>query len=281
MRKKAIGLEIFLSLFAFVLLLITYGNSMRPSDYYANINVAVINGDVGGNTAIGAVFQQVQSVFQPPYGFTVSYLDPAAFSLSQAQNLVDSGRFWAVWYVNPGASAALAAALAAGSATPNAPAITFIYDSGRGVSFLMGLLKVRVGCVWIHLHHSSHHDPYPNRAMQLWGSRFVATYNTVVSTALLQASAQMKAPFSTWTPSALMSPVTSVNNDLHVLKTYSGVDGAISGSGIALYLGMIVQVIIINAAHESLRDLGVRYDHRILAKVTCLVCGALGVWCEV
>ena len=147
LRKKAIGLEIILSLFAFVLLLITYGNSMRPSDYYANVNVAVINGDVGSNTAIGAVFQQVQSVFQPPYGFTVSYLDPAAFSLSQAQNLVDSGAYWAVWYINPGASAALAAALAAGSKTPNTPAITFIYDNGRGVSFLMGLLKVRVGCM--------------------------------------------------------------------------------------------------------------------------------------
>ena len=110
---------------------------------------------------------------------------------------------------------------------------------------------------------------------QLWGSKFVATYNTVVSSALLQAYAQQKTSFAAFTPGAIMSPVASVNSDLHILSTYSGVDGAISGSGIALYLGMIVQIMIINAAHDPLRDLGVRYDQRILAKALHFVVGAL------
>ena len=43
---------------------------------------------------------------------------------------------------------------------------------------------------------------------------------------------------------------------------------------------MIVQIIILNAAHDPLRELGVRYDHRILAKIFHLFCGAfvLSFW---
>jgi hypothetical protein len=231
---------------------ITYGNGKQPIDYVANINVAVINGDVGSNAMIGGLFPTLQTAFKAPYGFTVSYLDPAAFTFSQAEDLVDSGAYWAVWYIQPTASATLAAALPVGSTTPNAPSIRFIYDAARGPGYVTGLLKK-------------------------WSAAFAATYNTLVSTALLKSAAQSGAKFSAYTPSALMTPVTSLDDNLHVLKTYSGVDGAVSGSGIAQYLGMIVQIIIINAAHDPLRVLGVRYDHRILAKAFHFAMGAIFV----
>ena len=43
---------------------------------------------------------------------------------------------------------------------------------------------------------------------------------------------------------------------------------------------MIVQIIILNAAHDPLRELGVRYEHRILAKIFHLFVGAfvLSFW---
>ena len=41
--RKFIGLEIVMSIFFFVLLLITYGNTVNPSQYYGNINVAILN----------------------------------------------------------------------------------------------------------------------------------------------------------------------------------------------------------------------------------------------
>ena len=41
--RKFLGLEIVMSIFFFVLLLITYGNTINPSQFYGNINVAILN----------------------------------------------------------------------------------------------------------------------------------------------------------------------------------------------------------------------------------------------
>ena len=54
---------------------------------------------------------------------------------------------------------------------------------------------------------------------------------------IMQQAAAQKAPFSTYNPLALMSPIAAQPVDLHPLP-FPGMDGAIGGAGIALYLGM-------------------------------------------
>jgi hypothetical protein len=137
-----------------------------------------------------------------------------------------------------------------GSTYSTNPAITFITDSGRGGSYMNGLLKI-------------------------FFSKYVSTYSAIVSS---QLTASNK-PFAAYNPAVLSNPVVSASIDLHPLP-FPGMDGAVSGAAIALYLGMISQVLVILASHAPLVDLGVRYDHRIIAKAMHLLLGSivLGFW---
>ena len=260
--RKAIGLEIALSIFFFILLLVTYGVAVDPSYYHDRVGIAILNAEPKGSGStgagpIGSAFDTVLAKFQPPYKFTLTVLDPHGVTADQAQQMVEDGKYWGVWIVRETASATLLASLPAASTTPNEPAIKFIYDTGRGPGYVIGLVRA-------------------------YGASLVATYNVVVSSGLTAQAAAKGVPFSSYNPLTLTSPVTAQNVDLHPLP-FSGIDGAISGSGIALYLGMIVQIMIVNVSHDPLRDVGVRYDHRILAKAVhfALGCFVLSFWIAV
>jgi hypothetical protein len=60
--------------------------------------------------------------------------------------------------------------------------------------------------------------------------------------------------------------------DLHPFP-FQGMDGAISGGAVTLYLGMIAHIMVIFAAHKPLEDMKVTYEHRIAAQIVHLLVG--------
>ena len=64
----------------------------------------------------------------------------------------------------------------------------------------------------------------------------------------MQQAAAQKAPFAAYNPLTLINPITSRNVDLHPLP-FSGMDGAIAGAGISLYLGMSLPYAFFDKIH--------------------------------
>jgi hypothetical protein len=101
----------------------------------------------------------------------------------------------------------------------------------------------------------------------------------VVSKKLTILSQYARLKFSKLNGYALLNPVRQTVVDLHPLPTI-GMDGAICGGAVTLYLGMIAHVNVIFAAQRPLEEMGVKYSHRIMAQIAHLLVGTffLAMW---
>lgn len=222
-RKTAVGLTIFLSIFFFILLLITYGNGWNPGQYYSDIEIGILNSDYSSNInliGIGNSLNTVNSVFSSPYNFHINVIsDNSENAYENTKQKLSSGDFWGVVIINKNSSDYLEKHLyntstAASAMYASNPTITFISDSGRGGSYMNGLIK-------------------------LWSTKYIATYNTIITSEILNLKNQNAGNFKNINPVILSTPVVSQSIDLHPLP-FSGIDGAVSG----MYIFMFVYLVI-------------------------------------
>ena len=148
--KKAIGLEVFLSIVFLVLLLLTYGNTWDPTDKYSNIKIAVLNNDDAGGI-IGKTVNTLTTSFHPSLSFGLDVLPAYSKTYEDMVRDVNDGKWWAAIVVHNNSTSNLCAHLYDPSAAAIADykngvgAMSFIMVGGRGGSLIQNLLKL-----WTH-----------------------------------------------------------------------------------------------------------------------------------
>jgi hypothetical protein len=247
--QKAVVFELALSLMMIVLLFLSYGNAWNPFAYHHRIKLAMLNLDTTPSNftqlfaaSFTGVYQQVAT--SPQFGFTVDHLDHTHLSLHEAIQKVEDnswgtdGTYFGILILQNGSAADLTSRLA--SSTPLSPAfpyVSFVYNGANGGSYL-------------------------NANIRIWSSVVYGALSYAISRAILTQDLDTIRSYQLTTLSSLTS--FSYHN-LHPYPPEApALDSTINLSVLVLYLGMITNVAIITASHAPLRELGVRYETRML-----------------
>ena len=248
--KKGIGAEIGLTVFMFIMLLLAVGNIWNPPKNYSRIHLALINNDPG---SVGKTVETVRNILHPSFDFTLEVLSPNSLSYDACVKKVRTRHYWGILWVEPDATTTLNTYLgltgagnadAYGSATQ---AMTLIYDPTRGGSLI-------------------------SKFINAYASQFAGVASAIQAQKTLGMAAAQGKKFSDYGARALINPIYLTVDALHKPE-YSGVDGSISSAAMALYLGNVVQVLIITGFHMPLMRANVIYEHRALAKALHLSVG--------
>jgi len=254
--KKSLIITAVLSFVLFILLLITYGNSWNPDQYFSNITIAFLNTDSG---PVGVAADQAQKMYltSSPFQFNVHVLDAREIKQVDLVEDVRYGKYWAALVVDSEASLSLARHINDTSSSSTLSynsgknALHFIFDQGRSGSFVPNLLR-------------------------MWAGGFSTTMSSMVSSQLLQKAAILKVPLSNLNPSVLSSPISLTTSILNAPQ-FSGVDGSIGSTAMVLYLGTMAQIGMIRASYRPLELLGVYHEHRVVAMAIHLALASLTV----
>ncbi len=168
-----------------LMLSLFYGVGWSPKDNYHNVQLLVADLDGG---IVGQAIRSAAS--NPSFPFSVTVVTTS--SPEDAMHRVDAGDFNAALIAMPGASVALAAALADPAAPYNSSAATtFVFDEGRGGPSMATLLRFNV-------------PPLAHAAA-----------NAAVSLTLFRQLAAAAAPAAAVNVAALVSPVGCTEIRLH------------------------------------------------------------------
>jgi len=241
--KQALVIEVILSFFLVILLLITYGSTWDPNQYWKNIDIAYLNSDLG---SVGFAADAAKTMYKAPFAFTIHVQSPVLRTFKDVSQDVENGKYWAAIVVDSEASSSLMRHLTDCSTTSTAlynggkNAMHLVLDGGRSGTLLPLLLKI-------------------------WASGFAATTSALVSAKIL-AQAGTHTPLCLFNPSVLANPVSIQTISLHAPE-FSGCDASIGSTAMCLYLVTVAQIAIILASHRPFEKIGIYYEHRVLAKV--------------
>ena len=201
---------------------------------YSNIKIAVL--DLDGGQVGGAL--RGASIYVP---FTASIL-PNSTTYAWLEHAVDHGSYHAALVAQPGATAALAAALAAQRAgtAPLVPynpagAVTLLYDEGRGGSVMGSLLRST-------------------------SAQIVGVVSAVVERQVLNTS---------------LAPAVSLTTQLMHPVPHAGMNLSAGIAYILCWITMLTITMICLKLYESWEKAGVRRDHAIYARIAHEVVVAL------
>eukprot|EP01041_Mallomonas_annulata_P011787 gene11787-24701_t len=257
-----------LTLLFIVLLLLTYGNTWDPTQYYHNIEIAFVNCDIYDSTSIstattngiiGDTITKSLSKYSTPYTFTIKHLSCSGNNYNSIVKDIENQKYWGALYIHTNASYNLDKLMFNTSSTAIASynngigATSLIFDAGRAGSF-MPLL------------------------MQLWASGLIGLSNAILTSTQFiiysSTTSQIDLKLSSFNTNTLISPI-----GMNIISLYtpviSGVDGSISSAAMSAYLGMAIQISIIMAAHRPLEALNVDYKQRLYLKIAHVTISAI------
>jgi hypothetical protein len=247
--QKALFFELALSAMMIVLLFLSYGNAWNPFAYHHRIKLAMLNLDTTPSNftelftdSFSGVYQQVATSSQ--FGFSVDLLDPTHISLHEAIQKVEDnswgteGTYFGVIVLHNGSSADLTSRLASSVYLPPSFAYySFIYNGANGGSYL-------------------------NANIRIWSSVVYGAISYAISRAVLTQDLET---IRSYQLNSLSSLTSFSYYNLHPYPAEApALDSTINLSVLILYLGMITNIGIVTASHAPLRELGIRYETRMI-----------------
>lgn len=248
--KKAILFEIALSAMMIILLLLSYGNVWNPFHYHYRVELAMVNLDSDSTSSLSPIFQQTfitvyeQLATSSQFGFNVKLLDNNDISYHHAIHAVDSNSwktdntYWGILILHNGSAHDLQQRLTSSTyKPPSFPYYTFVYNGANDAAYL-------------------------NANLRIWASTIYGAISYAISKVILSENINT---VKSYQHNVLSSMTSFAYDNLHPYPNEApALDSTINLAILILYLGMITNIGIITASHAPFRELGVKYETRMI-----------------
>lgn len=250
--KLALAGQIFCIVAILICVNVLIGFSFNPNPYQKeNMKIAIADADKGGIISLA-----LRKVIDNAASFSLNYkFVDVDEDFGTLQNAVDVGTYTAAFYLYPGSSAALMAALMDPTKPfPNTGTFSYVYDEGR------------VG-------------PAYNISLGGLGSNIASITTAFLKAGLVAKFGAMNVATNQINIPVLQSPIGVTTVNLHPVPTY-GLHNAMGTAMMQLYLVGLINAIALAKVHSEMEGRGIEKNHLLLLNVFHRIssCFFLSLW---